>query len=110
MQCGVGLQLLDGNPVPWRAAGAVLMMSMTVHYPEMMLYAVKIVHLSYAWCAAGGCTVSVHMEAITGSFTYRIPNGKRRESLKSMLFSFSISLLDDHHLHKGQPKKDMLVV
>ena len=50
------------------------------------------------------------MEAITGSFAYRIPNGKRRESLKPILFSCSISLLDDHHLHKGQSEKDMLVV
>ena len=47
---------------------------------------------------------------ITRSFAQRIPNGARRESLKLMLLSCSIRLLDDHHLHKGQPEKDMLVV
>ena len=66
--------------------------------------------LSYTCCAAGECTVSVHIEVITRSFAQRIPNGERRESLKLMLLSCSIRLLDDHHLHKGQPEKDMLVV
>ena len=39
-----------------------------------------------------------------------IPNGERREYLKPMLFSGGVGQLDDRHLHKGQPEKDMLVV
>ena len=39
-----------------------------------------------------------------------IPNGERREYLKPMLFSGGVDQLDDRHLHKGQPEKDMLVV
>ena len=39
-----------------------------------------------------------------------IPNGERREYLKRMLFSGGVGQLDDRHLHKGQPEKDMLVV
>ena len=39
-----------------------------------------------------------------------LPNGERREYLKPMLFSGGVSQLDDRHLHKGQPEKDMLVV
>ena len=46
----------------------------------------------------------------TRSFAQRIPNGKRREYLKRMLFSGGVGQLDDRHLHKGQPEKDMLVV
>ena len=46
----------------------------------------------------------------TRSFAQRIPNGKRREYLKRMLFSGGMGQLDDRHLHKGQPEKDMLVV
>ena len=46
----------------------------------------------------------------TRSFTQRIPNGERREYLKPMLFSGGVGQLDDRHLHKGQPEKDMLVV
>ena len=39
-----------------------------------------------------------------------IPNGERREYLKPMLFSGGVGQLEDRHLHKGQPEKDMLVV
>ena len=39
-----------------------------------------------------------------------IPNGERREYLKPMLFSGGVGQLDDRHLHKGQPEKDMVVV
>ena len=46
----------------------------------------------------------------TRSFAQRIPNGERREYLKPMLFSGGVDQLDDRHLHKGQPEKDMLVV
>ena len=46
----------------------------------------------------------------TRSFVQRIPNGERREYLKPMLFSGGVGQLDDRHLHKGQPEKDMLVV
>ena len=51
----------------------------------------------------------------TRSFAQRIPNGdipngERREYLKRMLFSGGVDQLDDRHLHKGQPEKDMLVV
>ena len=51
----------------------------------------------------------------TRSFAQRIPNGdipngERREYLKPMLFSGGVGQLDDRHLHKGQPEKDMLVV
>ena len=46
----------------------------------------------------------------TCSFAQRIPNGERREYLKPMLFSGGVGQLDDRHLHKGQPEKDMLVV
>ena len=46
----------------------------------------------------------------TRSFAQRIPNGERREYLKRMLFSGGVGQLDDRHLHKGQPEKDMLVV
>ena len=50
----------------------------------------------------------------THSFAQRIPNGdipngERREYLKPMLFSGGVGQLDDRHLHKGQPEKDMLV-
>ena len=51
----------------------------------------------------------------TRSFAQRIPNGdlpngERREYLKRMLFSGGVGQLDDRHLHKGKPEKDMLVV
>ena len=46
----------------------------------------------------------------TGSFAQRIPNGERREYLKPIMFSGGVGQLDDRHLHKGQPEKDMLVV
>ena len=51
----------------------------------------------------------------TRSFAQRIPNGdlpngERREYLKPMMFSGGVGQLDDRHLHKGQPEKDMLVV
>ena len=46
----------------------------------------------------------------TRSFAQRIPNGERREYLKPMLFSGGVDQLDDRHLHKGQPEKDMVVV
>ncbi|KAM7453147.1 hypothetical protein BLSTO_06110 [Blastocystis sp. subtype 1] len=51
----------------------------------------------------------------TRSFAQRIPNGdipngERREYLKPMLFSGGVGQLDDRHLHKGQPEKDMVVV
>ena len=51
----------------------------------------------------------------TCSFAQRIPNGdlpngERCEYLKPMLFSGGVGQLDDRHLHKGQPEKDMLVV
>ncbi|KAK8821382.1 hypothetical protein WA577_006680 [Blastocystis sp. JDR] len=46
----------------------------------------------------------------TRSFAQRIPNSERREYLKPMLFSGGVDQLDDRHLHKGQPEKDMLVV
>ena len=46
----------------------------------------------------------------TRSFAQHIPNGERREYLKPMLFSGGVGQLDDRHLHKGQPEKDMLVV
>ena len=56
----------------------------------------------------------------TRSFAQRIPNGdilngdlpnsERREHLKRMLFSGGVGQLDDRHLHKGQPEKDMVVV
>ena len=51
----------------------------------------------------------------TRFFAQRIPNGdipnsERREYLKPMLFSGGVGQLDDRHLHKGQPEKDMLVV
>ena len=39
-----------------------------------------------------------------------LPNGERREYLKRMLFSGGVGQLDDRHLHKGQPEKDMVVV
>ena len=39
-----------------------------------------------------------------------LPNGERREYLKPMMFSGGVGQLDDRHLHKGQPEKDMLVV
>ena len=39
-----------------------------------------------------------------------IPNGERREYLKPIMFSGGVGQLDDRHLHKGQPEKDMLVV
>ena len=39
-----------------------------------------------------------------------LPNGERHEYLKRMLFSGGVGQLDDRHLHKGQPEKDMLVV
>ena len=39
-----------------------------------------------------------------------IPNGERREYLKPIMFSGGVDQLDDRHLHKGQPEKDMLVV
>ena len=39
-----------------------------------------------------------------------LPNGERREYLKRTLFSGGVGQLDDRHLHKGQPEKDMLVV
>ena len=39
-----------------------------------------------------------------------LPNGEHREYLKPMLFSGGVGQLDDRHLHKGQPEKDMLVV
>ena len=39
-----------------------------------------------------------------------LPNGERREYLKPMLFSGGVDQLDDRHLHKGQPEKDMVVV
>ena len=39
-----------------------------------------------------------------------LPNGERREYLKPMLFSGGVGQLDDRHLHKGQPEKDMVVV
>ena len=45
----------------------------------------------------------------TRSFAQRIPNGERREYLKPMLFSGGVDQLDDRHLHKGQPEKDMVV-
>ena len=45
----------------------------------------------------------------TRSFAQRIPNGERREYLKRMLFSGGVGQLDDRHLHKGQPEKDMLM-
>ena len=48
--------------------------------------------------------------SFTRSFAQRIPNGERREYLKPMLFSGGVGQLDDRHLHKGQPEKDMLVV
>ena len=38
-----------------------------------------------------------------------LPNGERREYLKRM-FSGGVGQLDDRHLHKGQPEKDMVVV
>ena len=46
----------------------------------------------------------------TRSFAQRIPNGERREYLKLIMFSGGVGQLDDRHLHKGQPEKDMLVV
>ena len=46
----------------------------------------------------------------TRSFAQRIPNGERHEYLKPMLFSGGVGQLDDRHLHKGQPEKDMVVV
>ena len=39
-----------------------------------------------------------------------IPNGERREYLKPIMFSGGVGQLDDRHMHKGQPEKDMLVV
>ena len=39
-----------------------------------------------------------------------LPNGERREYLKPIMFSGGVGQLDDRHLHKGQPEKDMLVV
>ena len=39
-----------------------------------------------------------------------LPNSERREHLKRMLFSGGVGQLDDRHLHKGQPEKDMVVV
>ena len=57
--------------------------------------------------------ITVGEPVITGftrSFAQRIPNGERREYLKRMLFSGGVGQLDDRHLHKGQPEKDMLVV
>ncbi len=39
-----------------------------------------------------------------------LPNGERREYLKPIMFSGGMGQLDDRHLHKGQPEKDMLVV
>ena len=39
-----------------------------------------------------------------------LPNGERREYLKLIMFSGGVGQLDDRHLHKGQPEKDMLVV
>ena len=46
----------------------------------------------------------------TRSFAQRIPNGERREYLKPIMFSGGVGQLDDRHLHKGQPERDMLVV
>ena len=56
----------------------------------------------------------------TRSFAQRIPNGdipngnipnsEHREYLKPKQFSGGVGQLDDRHLHKGQPEKDMLVV
>ena len=37
-------------------------------------------------------------------------NSERREYLKPIMFSGGVGQLDDRHLHKGQPEKDMLVV
>ena len=39
-----------------------------------------------------------------------LPNSERREYLKPIMFSGGVGQLDDRHLHKGQPEKDMLVV
>ena len=39
-----------------------------------------------------------------------LPNGERREYLKPIMFSGGVGQLDDRHLHKGQPEKDMVVV
>ena len=46
----------------------------------------------------------------TRSFAQCIPNGERRKYLKPKQFSGGVGQLDDRHLHKGQPEKDMLVV
>ena len=46
----------------------------------------------------------------TRSFAQRIPNGERREYVKPIMFSGGVGQLDDRHLHKGKPEKDMLVV
>ena len=37
-------------------------------------------------------------------------NIERREYLKPMLFSGGVGQLDERHLHKGKPERDMLVV
>ena len=39
-----------------------------------------------------------------------LPNGERREYLKPIMFSGGVGQLDDRHLHRGQPEKDMLVM
>ena len=41
----------------------------------------------------------------TRSFAQRIPNGKRREYLKRIMFSGGVGQLDDRHLHKGSRRR-----
>ncbi|KAK8813426.1 hypothetical protein WA556_000006 [Blastocystis sp. ATCC 50177/Nand II] len=54
--------------------------------------------------------LTLEIDASNGASDQRIPNGERREYLKPIMFSGGVGQLDDRHLHKGQPEKDMLVV
>jgi phosphoribosylformylglycinamidine synthase len=99
----VGNLRIPGYELPWEDASFV--------YPSNLASPLQIeVEASNGASDYGNKFGEPLIQGFTRSFGLRLPDGKRREWLKPIMFSGGIGQMDSRHRSKSEPQKGMLVV
>ncbi len=99
----VGNLFIPGYPLPWEHGSFV--------YPKNLASPLQIeIEASNGASDYGNKFGEPLIQGFTRSFGLKMPDGKRREWIKPIMFTGGIGQMDAAHIEKGAPEKGMVVV
>jgi phosphoribosylformylglycinamidine synthase len=99
----VGNLFIPDYPLPWEHGSFI--------YPKNLASPLQIeIEASNGASDYGNKFGEPVIQGFTRSFGLKMPDGKRREWIKPIMFTGGIGQIDARHLEKGEPEKGMVVV